>query len=187
MNRWAMGMLAGALVVGGALAAEIQSGPKPGAKIGPFHPLNVTGESAGQKQCLVCKNGPNPVAMIFARDVSPGLTRLVKKIDAATAKNQAAQMGSFVVFTSDNPSLEGKLKALAEKEKLQHTVLAIDNPAGPQGLDLSPQADVTVVLYVRNTVKANHAFKGQPTDREIEAVLADLSKILPEKAAQGGE
>jgi hypothetical protein len=186
MNRWMMGILAGALVVGGALAAEIQSGPQAGAKIGPFHPLNVTGESAGEKVCLVCKNGPNPVAMIFARDVSPGLTNLVKKIDAATAKNKAAQMGSFVVFTSDNPALEAKAKKLAETEKLQHTVLSIDNPAGPKGLNLSPEADVIVVLYVQNTVKANHAFKGQLTDREIEKVVADLAKILPERAAQGG-
>src|SRR5262245_31496144 len=84
MNRWLTGLLAGALVVGGAVAAELASGPQPGDKVGPFHPLNVTGESAGQKQCLVCKNGANPVVMIFAKEVTPGLTTLIKKVDAAT-------------------------------------------------------------------------------------------------------
>jgi hypothetical protein len=44
-----------ALVAGFALAAEVKSGPQPGEKIpGPFTPLNVTGEGAGQKKCLVC-------------------------------------------------------------------------------------------------------------------------------------
>jgi hypothetical protein len=46
--------LAGAVLAGGAAAADLKSGPQPGDKIpGPFHPLNVTGSAAGKKQCLV--------------------------------------------------------------------------------------------------------------------------------------
>jgi hypothetical protein len=47
--------LACALLVGGVFAAEtLQSGPQPGERIpGPFSPLNVTGEDAGQKRCQV--------------------------------------------------------------------------------------------------------------------------------------
>lgn len=47
--------LAGALLVGCALAADaLKSGPQAGERIpGPFHPLNVTGDDAGQKRCLV--------------------------------------------------------------------------------------------------------------------------------------
>ena len=45
---------AGALLVGCAYAADtVKSGPQPGAKLSPFHPLNVTGKFAGEKQCLV--------------------------------------------------------------------------------------------------------------------------------------
>ncbi len=65
------------------LAGDLQSGPQVGQKVpGPVHPLNVTGENAGEKACLYCKNGVNPVAMIFARDHSEPLTCLIKKIDA---------------------------------------------------------------------------------------------------------
>ena len=44
-----------ALVVTGVYAADaLQSGPQVGKEIpGPFHPLNVTGHSAGKKNCLV--------------------------------------------------------------------------------------------------------------------------------------
>lgn len=113
--------------------------------------------------------------------MTPGLTSLVKKIDAATAKNSKAKMGSFVVFCTDDDKLEDKLKELAEKEKISKCVLTIDQPAGPRGFKIAKEADITVVLYNKKKVMANHAFeKGKMTDKDIEAVVADLAKILPE-------
>ena len=55
-NRIAVGApLAIVLLIGSAMAAEnLKSGPQAGDKIpGPFHPMNITGAFAGQKQCLV--------------------------------------------------------------------------------------------------------------------------------------
>jgi hypothetical protein len=122
--------------------------------------------------------------MIFAREVSDPLTSLVKKIEAATAKNSSCSMGSFVVFLSDDEKLEKKLKALADKENLKHTVLTIDsNPAGPSGYNVAKDADVTVVLYAKKTVKVNHSFKkGELTNKDVDAIVGDIAKILPEKA-----
>ena len=41
--------------------------------------------------------------------------------------------------------------------------------------------EVTVVLYTKRTVKANHTFKkGELNDKAIDAIVADLAKILPE-------
>jgi hypothetical protein len=107
---------------------------------------------------------------------------LVKKIDAATAKNSDCRMGSFVVFLSDDEGLEKKLKDLAKKDKIDHTVLTIDNPAGPRGYGVAKDADVTVVLYTNRTVKANYAFKkGELKDADVEKIVGDVSKILPAK------
>ncbi len=90
-------------------------------------------------------------------------------------------MGSFVVFCTDDDKLEDKLKELAEKEKISKCVLTIDQPAGPRGFKIAKEADITVVLYNKKKVMANHAFeKGKMTDKDIEAVVADLAKILPE-------
>ncbi len=44
-------------------AGELEKSPA-------FEPFNVTGEAAGQKNCLGCQNGGNPVVMIFAREES---------------------------------------------------------------------------------------------------------------------
>ena len=120
--------------------------------------------------------------MVFAREVSDNLTGLVKNIDAATEKNSSCRMGSFVVFLNDDESLEAKLKAMAKKEGIEKTILATDNPAGPQGYNIPKEADVTVILYNKRKVVANHSFrKGELKAEDVEKVVADLSKILPAK------
>ena len=90
-------------------------------------------------------------------------------------------MGSFVVLLSDSDTLEKQLKELAKKEKIQHCILTIDNPEGPEDYNIAQEAEVTVVLYTKLTVKANHAFKkGDLNDKAVEVIVADLGKILPE-------
>jgi hypothetical protein len=174
-----------ALLAGSVLAAEkVESGPQVGKKIpGAFHPLNVTGAKAGEKNCLVCQNGLNPVAMIFARDTSDSLTKLLKKVDEVTAKNKGCEMGSFVVFLGEKEGMQKKLETLAKDNNLKNIILAIDeNRAGPKDYNVSKDADVTVVLYVESTVKANYAFKkGELKDKDIEAIVADVAKITPSK------
>jgi hypothetical protein len=54
MKNPIVGSLAVALLISGvALAADLKSGPQPGQGCAAFHPLNVTGDKAGQKNCLV--------------------------------------------------------------------------------------------------------------------------------------
>ena len=51
MGAFTFAILASATVVAGD---ALKSGPAVGKNIpGPFHPLNVTGEKAGEKHCLV--------------------------------------------------------------------------------------------------------------------------------------
>jgi hypothetical protein len=172
-------LLAVALVLSVASAEEPQSGRQVGEKVVPFHPLNCTGDHSGEKYCLICQNGDNPVAMIFARQVSPELTKLIKRIDQATGKNKERNMGSFVVLLSESDNLEKELKELAKKEKIQHCILTIDHPEGPEDYHIAPEAEVTVILYTKLTVKANRAFKkGDLNDKAIDAIVADLGKIL---------
>ena len=117
--------------------------------------------------------------MIFAREVSDGLTSLVKKIDEATAKNRDCRMGSFVVFCSDDEGLEKKLKDLAEKEKLDKTILAtFAKKDGPEDYDINKDADVTVICYKGKKVKANRAFK------KVEFKAEDVEKILKEDVSK---
>jgi len=139
MKQFAAGLTV-ALLATAVIAADpaVKSGPQVNEKLaGPFHPLNITGAKAGEKNCLYCENGNNPVAMIFARETSPALTKLIKRIDETTMKNKGAEMGSFVVFCSDKDGLDKELAAMAKDTGIKSTVLAIDNPAGPKGYNVA--------------------------------------------------
>jgi hypothetical protein len=180
----ALAVLASALMLQVALGQEsVKSGPQVGEQVpGPFHPLNVTGEAKGKKSCLYCANGQSPVAVVFAREASPTVAKLIKKLDEATLKNKGASMGSYAVFCSDQEGLQAKLEELAGKQDLKALVLSIDNPSGPSAYKISKDADVTVLLYNDFTVRANHAFtKGQLNDSAIDRVVADVTKIVPAK------
>src|SRR5262245_48474639 len=118
--------------------------------------------------------------MIFAREINDTLTSLVKKVDAETAKNTKAKMGSFIVFCNDDEKMEDNLKKLAEKEKLKKLVLTlVDKKSGPEEYDLHKDAEITVVLYVNRSVKSQFAYKkGEFKDKDVEAIMKDIPKIL---------
>lgn len=51
---WLAPALCGVMVAAAALAGDLKSGPEVGKNIpGPFHPLNINGSKAGEKNCLV--------------------------------------------------------------------------------------------------------------------------------------
>ena len=120
--------------------------------------------------------------MIFAREISDPLTSLVKKLDAATAANQPAMMGSFVVFCNESEGLDKQLREWAAKQGLKHIILSIDKAAGPEDFDVAKEADITVVLYSNHKIEANYAFKkGELKKADVEKIVKDVPKILPKK------
>jgi hypothetical protein len=172
-----------AILGGVVVAADLKSGPQAGDKVpGAFHPYNVNGENAGKSACLYCRAGDSPVVAVFARTGDDAMThKLLKAIDAETAKNAKAEMFSFAVFSGNKTTLEPQLKDAAKKTELKTLVLAIDDPEDPipAKYNLNKDADVTVILYVDRIVKANYSFaKGKMTDKDIEAVVKDVSKIV---------
>jgi hypothetical protein len=168
------------LANGVALAGSVKSGPQVGEKVpGPFAPLNVTGPDAGKKSCQFCKNGARPVVVVFAKQLTPAVAQLVKKIDAATVANKERGLGSYVVFCSDAAGLDQQLQSIAQQMQIQSTVLTLYKPGGPERYRLAPEADVTVLLYSHFTIKANHAFKaGELNGPAMDAIVADLGKML---------
>jgi len=174
-----------AVLVGCGLIAQagesLKSGPQVGenARPMPFFPLNINGPTPDKKECLVCRNGNNPVAMIFAREPSESLTKLIKQLDAETVKHADKKMGSFAVFCNDSEGLDAKLKDLAKAKNLKAFTLAIDNPTGPAPYKIAKDADITVVLYNKSKVIANYTFKkGDLKAGDVEKIVAEVSKIV---------
>jgi hypothetical protein len=69
---------------------------------------------------------------------------------------------------------------LADKNSIKKTVLALDNVAGPTAYKVAKDAEVTVILYNKRKVEANHAYrKGDFNAKALDTVIDDLSKIAP--------
>jgi hypothetical protein len=110
--------------------------------------------------------------------VNDNLTSLVKQLDPIVGQNKKRRMSSVIVLLSDDESQEKALKQLSGT--LKHISAGIDNPAGPKAWRIAKDADVTVILYERHQIKANHAFKKDQLDaKAIEKILADVPKIVP--------
>ena len=117
---------------------------------------------------------------VFARKTSEPLASLVKKIDDKIGEN--GKLKSFVVIVpkkGDEPAND--LKTLAEKAGIKHGPLTIgEGPDGPPDYKIAKNADVTVLMWNRQKVKVNHAFKGELAEKDIRSIMADIPKFLAE-------
>jgi hypothetical protein len=121
------------------------------------------------------------VVAIFTRKLTDNLASLVKQVDEKVGANKDKKMASFVVVLSEDPAAnEAKLKELAKKEGIKNVPLTTFADAdGPESYKVSKDAEVTVLLWVGLTVKANHPFAPGKLDKDgIKAVLDDTAKIL---------
>jgi hypothetical protein len=113
------------------------------------------------------------------------LTSLVKKFDQrleSVAGKTPRPPGVFVIVNNAD-GLDGRLRTLAEKEKLKRVSLCIG--AAPRDYEVSNEAEVTVVIYRigkrrGESVTANFALrKGELTGCKIDAIVKELSAVLP--------
>jgi hypothetical protein len=118
------------------------------------------------------------VVCVFARKTSAPLTSLVKQIDEKVGEN--GKLKGFVVILpkkGDSPA-EG-LRKLADEAGVRHIPLTVgEGPDGPPDYEIAKDADVTVVMWRRHEVKANRAYKGELTDDDVRAIVADIPKVL---------
>ncbi len=179
--------MVGLLAAGSARAADLKSGPQVGDLVREFQVVKAAGApndgvSDGDQLCYRCKLGNRPAVMVFARKSDASLAKLVKELDAVVAKNEEKKMASFVSLLGDKPDdLKAEAKELIKATKAEHVavVVPLDNANGPDDYKISPNADITVLIYREGKVEANHALAaGQLDDSQIKAIIADTSKIL---------
>ena len=164
---------------------EIKSGPQAGATIpGPFHPLIIHSPRdpihVGTRRDMGVEGfGARPVVMIFARGLSDAQASLLKKIDAKLAQNK--EMRGLVVWLSAvDDELPDNVKGLARKQQIKHLVFSMDDVAGPKGYNVAKDAELTIVLYERRKVLANHAYRSADfiDSTSVQRVINDIDDKL---------
>ena len=164
-----------------ASAADLKSGLQIDDFPAPFNVTDVTGPLAGKKLCYRCQYGERPVVSIFVRKMDENTAKLVKQLDEVVGKQKEKKMAAFVTVLSDDPDAqEAGLKKTADEQKIAHTPLTIfENAVGPTKYKIDEKASVTVMMWVDNNVKVNHAYAdGELSEEAIAKIIEDTAKIL---------
>lgn len=186
-------MIRTASIVGLALLVSVvpgrgddpcRSGPQPGRRPGPYSALVVVGPQRGTQHCYICEAEDRPVVIVFARSLSDPLGKLVHGLDGKLAAHQKEDLRSWVTFLAeDQAALDAKVVAWSKHHATGSVPLAVfEDPIGPPAYLLARDADVTVLLSVKQKVVANHAFrKGELNDAAVRAILDGVPRMIAGK------
>jgi hypothetical protein len=168
-------------VVSSSAEEPCNSGLKPGQRPGPYTALVAMGPERGQLHCYICETGDRPAVVVFARELSDGLGKLVTRLDRALAEHKKAELRAWVTFLADDqPALDPKVVRWGQQHAIRHVPLAVFGDAdGPPSYRLAKDADVTILLFVKQKVVANFAYRaGELTAARADEVLKSLPQIV---------
>lgn len=165
-------------------ADPCESGVPVGKRPGPYSFLVATGPQRGQQTCYICEQheGNKPAAVVFARTTSDSLGKLLGKLEAAGAQPKDSGYKVWCTQLADRADLDALAK-WAQKQGLRTVpVGAFEDADGPPSYKLNKDADVTVMLFTKQKVVANFAFRaGELDDKAIDAVVKAVPQLFETK------
>ena len=160
--------------------ADLVSGPQPGDGVGAFTVTKAAGNPSdgvedGKRLCYRCIMGSRPVVMIFARTADQPLAKLVNELEGEIKEHADAKLCSFVnMIGGDSDSLKNAATKFVKDNGIQNVAFVVpeDSQNGPDNLNISPEADLTVVCYKSSKVVSSHALKkGELDDGKINTIV----------------
>jgi hypothetical protein len=158
------------------------SGLKPGQRPGPYSSLVSVGAERGQPHCFVCETADRPAVIVFARQLSDPLGKLTRGLDKALAKHKKVELRAWVTFLSaDQTALDPQVVRWSKKHALRSVPLGVfEDVVGPPSYRLHRDAEVTILLSVKQKVVRNFAFRaGELNDERIAGILKAVTEIVP--------
>ena len=156
------------------------SGLKPGRRPGPYSALVAVGAERGQQHCFICETADRPAVIVFARTLGDPLGKLVRGLDKARVDRKDAELRAWVTFLSDDQTaFDPKVVEWSKKQALRNVPLAVfEDVVGPPSYLLARDADVTVLMSVKQKVVRNFAFRaGELNDEHIAEILSAVPAI----------
>lgn len=160
------------------------SGVPVGKRPSPYSFLIATGPQRGQQTCYICEQHEKgkPSALVFAKSLSDPLAKLMAKLEAARPEKNDPGYKAWLTHTVATADLDGLAKWAQQKGLKGVPVGAFEDADGPPAYKLAKDADVTVMLFVKERVVANFAFRGgELDDKAIETVLKSVPKLFEAK------
>jgi hypothetical protein len=158
-----------------------KSGLPPGVRPGPYSAVVVTGPQRGQSFCYICETADKPAVIIFARSLSDGLGKLAQGVDKALADHKTADLRAWMtVLHEDQAKIDAKIVKWAQHHAVGTVPIAVfEDVGGPPSYRLARDADVTILLSVKQKVVFNFAFRsGELTDARVAEVLKAIGELV---------
>jgi hypothetical protein len=157
------------------------SGVPVGKRPGPYSFLVATGPQRGQLTCYICEQHEQnkPAAVVFARSTSDQLGKLLTKLEAAGVAHKDSGYKVWMTQLAETADLDA-LARWAQKQGLKTVPVGVFEDAdGPPSYKLNKDAEVTVMLFTKQKVMANFAFRqGELTDKAIEEVVKAVPQLF---------
>jgi hypothetical protein len=165
-----------------ASAAEgpCQSGPKVGQRPGPYSSVLCTGEQRGKSHCYICETADRPAVIVFARTLGEPLGKLAADLNKSLVEHKKNELRAWVTLLHpDQSKIDSDVLKWSKKHALHAVPVGVfEDVDGPPSYRLHRDADVTVLLVVKQKVVANFAFRtGELTDKKRAEILSSIPKI----------
>lgn len=164
-----------------AAAEPCQSGLQPGQRPGPYTFVVSCGPQRGQLHCYICETSDKPAVVIFARTLNERLAKLARGLDKAMIEHKPSDLRCWVTFLNEQPlEFDPKVVQWGQQQAIRNVPLGIfEDLDGPPAYRLSRDADATVLLFVKQKVVANFAFRANEMTDEM---IAEVLKAVPQLA-----
>ncbi len=132
-----------------------------GQRPGPYAFVVSTGKERGQPTCYICETADKPAVLVFARHATDEVGELVAALDKAVAEPKNAPLRGWVTFLSeDQTKLDPQVVQWGQKHAIKAMPLGVfEDLDGPPNYRLAKDAEVTVLLFVKQKVVANFAYR----------------------------
>jgi hypothetical protein len=181
MRRLLLVLAALSILSAGAFAAgPCVSGLEPGKKPGPYSSVVSVGKERGTSHCFICETEDRPAVVVFARSLDDSLGKLTRGLDKALVDHKAKELRAWVTFlNADQATFDAKVVEWGKKQAVRAVPLSVFEDAdGPPSYKLSRDAEVTVIVFVKQKVAHNFAFRaGELTDERIAEVLKAVEGV----------
>jgi hypothetical protein len=160
------------------------SGVPVGKRPGPYSFLVATGPQRGQQTCYICEQHEHdrPAAVVFARTTSDAVGKLLGKLEAAGGDRKDSGYKVWMTLLAESADLNALAKWAQKQGFKAVPVGAFEDADGPPSYKLNKDADVTVLLFTKQKVVANFAFRaGELNDKSIEEVVKAVPKLFEAK------
>ena len=160
------------------------SGLSVGQRPGPYAFVVSTGKERGQSTCFICETAEKPAVIVFARRPSKEVGELVADLDKTVGDAKNAPLRGWVTFLGeDQPKLDPQVVEWGKMYAIKAMPLGVFEDAdGPPSYRLAKDAEVTVLLFVKQKVVANFAYRaGEITAKARADVLKAVPKLLEVK------